>query len=269
MTPGPIPTQALGQKIRLRHTRGRHRDATPAAPVFVQLHELCGNDELSLEGINTEAAMRLLARLVEPASAAIRDQDGQELVQGMPAADRDALLAALHRRCWGDRIVSTLRCTHCAAQFDLSFALSELQRKLYEDGQQWLAGHAAHHAVPVPPTGAQELAAAEFLYGGQPDQARQALSVGADPAALAELLEHAAPILDVDLDAPCAECGHPQQAHFDLQAFVLQRLLDERELLLHEIHTVACGYHWPMHEILSLPRSRRRSFVELLSGTAT
>jgi hypothetical protein len=253
---------AVRQRIRLRHMQS-------SGPVFVHLHELNGDDELALDGVNTEAAMRLLARLIEPACAAVDDQDAEQLLLLMPAADRDALLAVLHRRCWGDRIVSTMRCKQCSVQFDLSFTLSELQRTLHEQGQQWLEEHFAQQVPPVPPAGRQELDAAESMYADQADQALRVLTGHTEERlALAELLEHAAPIIDLDLDAECAECGHAQQAHFDLQSFVLQRLLNERDLLLHEIHTMACGYHWPMHDILALPRTRRRQFVQLLSGAA-
>ena len=262
--------QRQRQRIRLRYTNGRRQGTPSTEPMFVHLHELCGNDELALDGVNTAAAMRLLARLVEPACAASDEQCAEQLLQIMPAADRDALLAVLHRRCWGDRIVSTMRCKQCGAQFDLSFTLSSLQKQLHDSAQQWLAEHFPNQqSTPAPPSGALELAAAECLYADQPLHARQILTnSSASPGALADFLEHAAPILDLDLDAQCAECGHAQQAHFDLQSFVLQRLLNERELLLHDIHVMACGYHWSMDDILSLPRSRRRVFVQLLSGAA-
>ena len=88
-----------------------------------------------------------------------------------------------------------------------------------------------------------------------------------EPAA-AERLEALAPIVDVDLETRCAECGHPGQARFDIQAFVLQRLLDERDALLGEIHAMAAAYGWPLHDILSLPRGLRQALAQRLAGAA-
>jgi len=183
----------------------------------------------------------------------------------------------LHRRCWGDRIVSTLRCDVCQAQFDLSFTLSELQLQLHAQGRQWQQQQSllANWQAPFPPSGEQELAAAGLAEQGRTADSWRALMQTDDACAaqdeqalfqtLAEALEHSAPILDVELDARCAECSHAQQAHFDVQGFVLQRLLNERALLLHEIHVIAAGYGWSFADILALPRSTRRSFAQMLS----
>ena len=263
------------QRIRLRHM---HRPHEGNVPVFVHLREICGNDELALPGVDTRSAISLLERLLQPAAAS--GQGAEALAHAMSAADRDALLAILHRRCWGDRIVSTLHCRACGAPFDLSFTLSELQLQLHERGVEWLREKSSQETwrAPVPPSGAQEIAAADLAGEGRAEAALHTL-IYADEALAAEdarptvdelavAMENAAPILDVGLDAQCAECGHAQQAHFDVQSFVLQRLLNERELLMHEIHTLATGYGWTLSEILGLPRSTRRSFVQLLSQEA-
>jgi len=102
------------EQVPLRHAQAGGRAA-------VALREPNGQDEMAVEGVDTACAVALLGRLLDDA----RHDPGQ-----MAAADRDALLAALHRQCWGDRIVSTLTCAACANRFDLSFQLSEVQRHL-------------------------------------------------------------------------------------------------------------------------------------------
>jgi len=262
------------QRICLRHMRTASATDTPK---FVQLRELCGHDELAVQGVDTRSAINLLARVLLLPGASYEQSVAEALAHAMSAADRDALLATLHRHCWGDRIVSTLCCKACSARFDLSFTLSELQRQLHAQGQRWLREKSTPEAwqAPAPPSGVQEIAAAELAYEGRTQDAMQVLlrqdsapAVEDTPALVEELaqrLENCAPILDLELDAQCAECGHAQQAHFDVQSFVLQRLLNERDLLLHDIHTLAIGYGWPLGEILALPRSTRRSFAQLLS----
>ncbi len=239
----------------------RHADATAKV---VRLREPCGADELALDGVDTRAAVRWLDALGDGALAA----------HALSASDRDALLASVHRALWGDRIVSSFACSACGAMVDLSFELSTLQRALAQ-GAQAASVHAPRTLCDAQgisyklPTADEEEAAALFgLDAGRATLAHGILP-GADPAALAAQLEALAPLLDVDLAADCAECGHAHQMRFDVQTFVLQRLLDERESLLAEVHTLAAGYGWSLTEITRLPRSLRRAFaVRLQAATA-
>jgi hypothetical protein len=220
--------------------------------VAVALRELCGHDEIAVDGVDTLCAAALLGRLL----AGPPPIDAMQLA----AADRDALLAALHRQCWGDRIVATLTCAACAHPFDLSFQLSDVQRHLAArepvDGASFRA-----------PRAEDELAAAAQAESPVRAVERLAEACGAGPAdieAASATLSAAAPIVDLDLSARCAECGHEQAAGFDLQSFMLQRLLNERAALLAEIHLLAAAYGWSLPDILSLARGTRRALAEML-----
>ena len=112
----------------------------------VALREPTGRDEMAIEGVDTGCAVALLGRLL--------DQEAPEPGR-MAAADRDALLAAVHRQCWGDRVVSTLTCTACGSRFDLSFQLSEVQRHLGPGSGQTTppGGRVPGSIRPLPPSG--------------------------------------------------------------------------------------------------------------------
>jgi hypothetical protein len=226
-----------------------------------RLREPHGADELALDGVDTGAAVALLDRLT----------DGPSDAGTLAATDRDALLAALHRGLWGDRIVAPLDCAACGAAYDLSFELSALQRSLEEarEPSEPVAERTLEDAAGRRyrlPDAAEENAAADL--GPAAGRARLSASIAgeADDPALEARLEALAPIIDVDLDAPCAECGHGALVRFDIQSFVLQRLLDERDGLIAEVHALAGGYGWSLHEIVALPRSLRRAFAERLAG---
>jgi hypothetical protein len=73
-----------------------------------------------------------------------------------------------------------------------------------------------------------------------------------------EWLEAVAPLLDVDVVARCPECEAEQPVGFDIQSFLLERLLNERPRLLQEIHLIASSYGWTLPDILALPRDHRR-----------
>ena len=232
-------------------------------PSFMRLREPAGRDELLLAGVDTRAAVGLLDRLVEPPVAT-----GE-----LAASDRDRLLAALHRGLWGDRIVSSVECAGCGAMFDLSFDLSGLERALEEGRERSQAAGPRHiddthgRRYRLPSAQDEEDAAGR---GRDDGRALLAASIAEeiDPDALDARLEALAPILDVDLDAPCAECGHPAQLRFDIQTFTLQRLLDEREAVVEEVHALATAYGWSLGEILGLQRSLRRRFAERCEGSA-
>jgi hypothetical protein len=233
----------------------RHVPVAAGAVPWIALRELQGRDELAVDGVDTRAALALLDRLI-----------GQTALPAasLCAADRDALLAALHRREWGDRIVTTLVCVACGERFDLSFALSAVQAHLAKTAT----------GMPVsPPSGQQELDAAS--QGARAGVAALGAVLGTDASAdadaqtaaiehLAATLEAEAPILDLEITAECAECGHPQAAHFDVQSFVLQRLIGERALLQAEVHQLASQYGWSLREILGLSRPTRRGFVRMI-----
>jgi hypothetical protein len=72
-----------------------------------------------------------------------------------------------------------------------------------------------------------------------------------------------APVLLADMAATCPECGHFQNAHFDMQSFLLARIKNERKKVAAEVHCLAVAYGWAHREILDLPRSLRKTYVSL------
>jgi hypothetical protein len=223
------------------------------------LREPTGADELAIDDIGTAAAIALIDRsLVSQGPGTLTPGHAARLA----AADRDQVLVRLHDLCFGDRIANSLHCPACARPFDFSFSLSAL------------AAHVHDAAEPAPslrlPSGADELEVAALDPAeAETALARRCLGDDADTAAIAcfgDRLARAAPIISLDLDAPCPECGCVLKAPFDLQGFFLARLRAARASLLREVHKLASHYHWSAAEILALPRGVRRSFVALIDA---
>lgn len=217
-----------------------------AGPRVMALAEPTGHDELSVDGVDTQAALNLLDRLID-------SREGN--AAALCASDRDSLFVALYQNLWGDQVSATAHCVACAEKFDLSFRLSELRAHL------WAQTPAT--AAPPVPYGADELAAAAL--GAAQGARHLAVQLGLDLDdldAACEILQDHYPIFDLELDSPCPECGHIQQAHFDLQSFLLLRLLEERPRLYAEIHTLASAYSWSLTDILGLPRSSRQALAD-------
>lgn len=238
-----------------------------ASRSWVVLRELCGEDEEAVAGTDTAEAIRLLDRLLsETEGAALGPGEAKHLT----AADRDRLLANVYAAEFGPKIDCILRCTACAAPFDIDFRLPDLLGSLGmsltepPSAQAPTLELADGRRVRVP-CGEDEL----VLLGLPPDRAESALlercmihgaAEPGDPA-VTEALERAAPILDLDLDATCPECGAPVQAHFDLQRYVLAAIMQETAIRLGEIHLLASSYGWSLREILQLRRRQRRAFA--------
>lgn len=234
------------------------------APRLARLREPTGADLLALDGVDTRAATRLLDRLL----------DGVTEAASLAASDRDALLAALHRGMFSDDISSSIDCAHCGQPFDMVFQLSALQRQL--ETERTPASVLAPRELVTADGGTIRLpdAADEEDAANLGDQARERLVAGilgegADDRDLDSQLEALAPILDVDLHPACFHCGEATTIRFDIQSFVLQRLLDRREHDLSEVHTLARGYGWSLAEILSLPTSLRQSLAQRLADART
>jgi hypothetical protein len=238
----------------------------------VWVRELRGVDEERVDGTGTEVALALLdALLVEVPGRAVGPGEASRL----SAPDRDRLLAALAARDLGRRVQSTMRCAACAQPFDLDFDLPDLVERVFVAG----ARPDDDGCVPVAggrvrlPTGEDELAAARAAAEGADAEAAllaRCIVEGAPALSdVAKALAEVAPILDLELDATCPECAHHQELHFDIQRWVLERLLAERRQRAVETHIIARAYGWPLETIEALPRWRRRMFVSLIGeGTA-
>jgi hypothetical protein len=238
------------------------------------LRELTGCDEMAVCGTSTVNAIRLLSALLVYSSP---DETKQLCAVDLVAADRDRLLAAVYEGAFGDRIESTLKCTRCAQPFDLHFSLRQLIETVDErtDDKAWRPLDDGELVSPDGlrfrlPTGKDELELAGF-----PPREMESLLLRRcieggnwleDCMAFEEFLEQVAPLLDLELIASCAECGHVHTVQFDIQSYVLGAILAERRRLMAEINRIAKAYAWSLDEILSLRRSDRRCFVELIEN---
>ncbi len=224
----------------------------------ISLPELCGNDELSVDGIDTAAGLNLLARLCKSMK-----HHSELNVYELSASQRDLMWAAMHRQYWGNRIVSSICCNACGADFDLSFLLTDLQKNLWSTVQ--------HNAEVFAPTGMEEVYASEqHVYLDEQiriltDLCLKKNSTFADEhdvKGLGQFLSEQAPIMDVDLKAVCTECNHENTVRFDVQSFVLQKIMNGQDALWFQVDALAKKYQWSLTEILSLSRSVRQQLSQ-------
>ncbi|HVR47489.1 MAG TPA: hypothetical protein VMT95_12740 [Candidatus Binatia bacterium] len=223
----------------------------------VYVRGLTGEDEQAVASSDTLAAVefidRVCVRACEDALA-----PGQAI--DLTAHDRDRILAALYKQVYGPQVQGVATCDACGEPFDFSFALDDLLASL-EYSQVSVADAPAIHI----PTGRDELSVAGLSSAeAVRELARRCLGndIGGDQR-IDGVLRAQAPILALELDAPCPECGAVCHVDFDIQSILLGSLLRERSLLVREIHQIALTYRWSLSDILSLPRGQRRQFADL------
>lgn len=238
---------------------------------YVRLRTLRGLDEQAVTGTDVNQACDLLDRLLAngPGTCA-----GPGDAARLTVAERDRLLASVYRDSFGDQVGATAVCAVCGEQFDLDFALTALvdtvqagalKREVrLEDGTRLRVptGEDEQAVVALPATTAAETLVSRCVV--------ESAEGGGDVnlAAAARLLEEAAPVLDLELEAPCPECGGDNTVHFCIQDLLLGSIIRERPRLLGEVHLLARAYGWNLAEILGLPRTDRRALVGLLEREA-
>ena len=231
---------------------------------MIRLRDLTGVDERAMDRANSAAAIDLIGRLAQDVSTNFALQ--------LTASARDHVLAQIYSSLYGDRIESTLSCTACGKPFDLVFQLRELNQSAQAaptlasplgDGTYVMQNGLRFRL----PTGADELRVRNLPAG---DAVRELLRCcvlecpglfSAD--AVQDAMEQVAPILDIDINTACPECGASARVRFDLQSYLLQSLVQERLRFWRETHVLATAYQWPLNEILGLTRSDRRTLVAL------
>jgi hypothetical protein len=107
----------------------------------------------------------------------------------------------------------------------------------------------------LPPGEAGQLMLSRCLHAAPADE---------DKEHVQEFMEEIAPMLKMDMEANCPECGYRQALHFDMQSFLLTRMKNERPRIAAEIHSIASAYRWTHQEISDLPRSLRKTYAMLV-----
>ena len=242
-------------------------------PFRVQLRELNGFDEQTVCRTDTATAISLLDRLLMRGPGSV-SEDFKAI--NLTASERDRLLACVYEQTFGPRIESTSSCNSCQSLFDLTFTIDSLLA-VFDASSSATATPEPDGAFRLPgglrfrlPTGADELATA-----GLPlNEAELALlkrcvldsEENIDPEAVQQAMSELAPVLDVDLNAECPECGAKQSLHFDVQFYLLRALEQQRKQIAREVHRLAVAYGWSLNEILGLSRSQRKAFVEFIEA---
>lgn len=230
------------------------------------------------------AAHHVLARCLSRLGP--RLSPGLDDIRQLSPLDRDFLVVQLDRLSFGDVRYQTMRCPvpECQTRMDIELDLSTVIAPAPPDRheRELAVGEGLTLRVRSPSAGDQEalfeVPEAERASGmilrclvGPPEQTTrwyQQLGVR-ERMATAFALGEATARLDLTLALECPKCGVGFSHEYDPVRGLLGRLRRSRADLLAEIHHIALHYHWSHSEILELPRSLRREYIELLERDAS
>lgn len=246
--------------------------------VQAELRPLTGREEDWLAHHGSEPSAAVVTRLLANCLVRVGDLEASRDLPGkLLVGDRDFLMLQLRRLTLGDRFQAVLVCPACGAKADVDFTAGDIP---VERHPQTSPQNTLEFLDPAPrtvlfrlPSGADQ----EAVLGMPAEQAAEALldrcilDDGGSPLspgerqAVIEEMERLAPKVELDLDMKCPECGHSFLAPFDTTLFFCREMRLSGGQLLREVHLLALYYHWSEDQILDLPRSRRRAYLELLS----
>jgi hypothetical protein len=242
----------------------------------VFLKEPDGHAEMNAGDTGTLTVLEFLDHLVEGKK---RD-DSLLSPKDIPVADRDQILAAIYLSLYGSKIETTVTCTGCRELFDFSFSLHSLMDHIsnqestlevitLEDGNYQLSDEIVFRL----PTGEDELSVFEYPTDQKEKILLNRCIVKSEKEINEDLIEQAmmqvAPILEATLSATCPLCNEVQSFQFDIQSFLLSKLIMEKKELIRQVHLLASTYNWSHREILDLPRLQRQqycSFIDVEKG---
>jgi hypothetical protein len=232
------------------------------------LRSLTGADEMAAE----RGGVALLDRLLVPGTGSVRPGEAARL----SVADRDRLLAALHRDLFGDRIEADAPCRDCARPFAVAFSLASLvdgQRAPRPDGIEGPdeAGLYRRGGITFRLPTSEDLDRASGLPAGERRAAVLACCIieGSSSGREAEIeaaMAALGPTLDADFDLTCPHCAARQSVRFAIDQYLLKCLANERRFLLQEAHRIARAYGWSHEAIMALPRRDRQDYVRLIDA---
>jgi hypothetical protein len=260
--------------------RGFQSDGTLTTKA--ELRELTGHDEESVadaDGLPTPLrTTALLERLVS--FDGTPDSQVPQTVRNLAAGDRVALVLGIRRMLFGDRIDCLVSCPSCGSEMSVELFI----HKLTQSKAPWPTGDGEFEVdgrkLKLRPVAGADLESASEPPGGADNEEKLVRSciTFSDPplperlsegllSAVSEKLGELDPQADLQLDLACPACAVRFQTPFFAEGFVLTEIERLQPQLEKEVHWIAFNYNWTENEILSLPITKRKRYVDLINRT--
>jgi hypothetical protein len=247
-----------------------------------EVKELTGHDEEAVAdalGLSTpKRTTALLERLVS--FAGISDSNILQTVRNLTAGDRVALILAVRRMLLGDSLDCLVACPSCGTDMSVELSISQLTNPTAPPPTEEREFEVSGHRLTLRPVAGNDLeSAGESPVGADTEEklVKSCVTFSDPPlperlpepllSAISEKLGELDPQADPQLDLTCPTCAVRFQTPFFAEDFVLREIERIQPQLEKEVHWIAFNYNWAETEILSLPVSKRKRYVELINRT--
>lgn len=230
---------------------------------------------LAESGLYTETLPQQVSRILTSSLQEVAGHPADiNLVRSLSPGDRQFLLLQLEAKIDASPHWFTVRCSGCGEQIQFQLQPDHLPMKPAGVGYPEMSVKLSiGEATLRVPNGADE----EFVSLLDSNSATpqimlsRLLKAQGKPVEVSMLRESDLEDLDHALDEmspqavlkasiECPHCGLVQQAEIDPYVW----LIHETDALDQEIHALAFNYHWSEKEILMLPRTRRRRYLQMI-----
>lgn len=269
----------------------------------IDIRALTGREEEILAGQGAESTASVITDIISRCLVRIGpiSEISKDIARGLLVADRQYILLKLRGITFGDRVQATVGCINpdCGSKVDIDFSLNEIPvKQIGVDSPVHSIELTEKSALKMPdgkvrrdilfrlPDGSDQEILSPLIFRNESLALsmlleRCILQIGEiynppgevisllSPMARFEIekaIESAAPRLDLSMSVTCPECRREFEIPFDLQEMFFGEFRDNLDLLHREVHCLAYHYHWSEREIMEMPKSKRETYIEILSN---
>lgn len=247
-----------------------------------EVRELNGYDERSIaETRGLPPLLRMLA-LLERVATFEPGSEARESLRELPVGECIGLMLLLRKATLGSELACELSCPKCGEQISMSLSVEELlsgQGRAQTPGRDVQLGGFLMRIRPVlardlDPVfeGSDVPACVERVVRSCVLSSTPPLPEKLEQDLVSEIAAHLGELdawAEAMLNISCPACADLFRVPFWAEEFFLREMDARYPQLEREIHWIALNYHWSEDAILSLPSSRRKLHVELISTSLT
>jgi hypothetical protein len=203
-----------------------------------------------------------------------------EPVARLPVGERDRRLFALRERAFGGRLDCEAACPACGERIEWTLDAAEIRAPARDASSSTHTWSQDDVSVTFRLPDSADVAACR---GSSDDPERVLLShcvlsatVHGDAVAsdalprdvgerVAARMTDVDPFAELRLDLACPACAHRWEETFDPAGFLLAELDAWAERVMRDVDCLARAYGWSEADVLAVPPSRRRRYVEMAS----
>lgn len=249
----------------------------------ITLRHLNGYDEEYLaENMSLLSSTRLTTGLLERIAmlGKVDPKLNEKIIRNLTIGDRMILILTIRKMLFGDNIQCVFSCPQCNEQLSSDLSVNAFLKKTSTPSKDFLDVKFSKYRLRIRPiTGMDEEEILENKNVQKIEKIARSCIVSSKPNLpntrltedfiifISSKLEELDPHAHIVLDLICPSCKHSFQSLFNIEDFLYQEIRADKDQLEAEVNWLAMNYHWGLNEVMSLPRNKRKRYVELINIT--